>query len=434
MNVPQPVDVPAVGPGRFDSPLPLNTQWGDGIVNFVPDEARVRFRLEVGTGHETPEYLFEKAGPRARLRFQPSHTRAAIVTCGGLCPGLNNIIRSAFFELHHNYGVREVLGLRYGFLGLTPQSPLEPLTLSRDLVDHIHEDGGTMLGTSRGPQDAAVMVDWLVSRDVHVLLCVGGDGTQRGARKIADEARRRGLNLAVVGIPKTIDNDIPYVAQSFGYLTAVDRARDVLEGAHAEARSALHGVGLVKLMGREAGFIACGATLASQEVNFTLVPEVPLVLGGERGFLAALRRRLEARRHALVVVAEGAGQDLLTASAMLDASGNRRLGDIGPFLKQAILNDAASHGYPADVKYIDPSYYIRSARANSTDCLLCDHMARHAVHAAMAGRTGMIVGYCHDAFFHVPMAMVNEGKKRVDPEGELWRSVLASTGQPQRWS
>lgn len=427
--------VETLGPCTVSSPVRLESIPGAARARFVPDRARVRLHAEVDSGETWPEdVFFEKAGPREKLFFEPARTRAAIVTCGGLCPGLNNVIRSAFLELHHNYGVPEVLGLRYGYAGLNPATAQPPLRLTPDVVDDIHEDGGTILGTSRGPQPAEVMVDFLAQRGIHVLLCVGGDGTLRGAMAIAREAQRRGLPLAVVGVPKTIDNDVMYITRTFGVSTATEQARKVLDCAHNEAKSVFNGVGLVKVMGRDAGFIAAGATLASQEVNFTLIPEVPLRLDGPKGFLEVLRLRLEARHHAVVVVAEGAGQHLLAAAGELrDASGNKLHADIGPFLKQQILSYMRQAGLPVEVKYFDPSYVIRSVPANTDDAMLCDQLARHAVHAAMAGKTNVVIGLWYGIFTHVPIPLAVSAKKQVNPAGALWRSVLAATGQPMAW-
>jgi 6-phosphofructokinase 1 len=411
----------------------MSTVWGDHDANYTADGERVRYRIVENTGNDLPDLKFERAGARQRLFFEPKRTRAAIVTCGGLCPGLNNVIRSAFLELHYRYGVSEVLGIRYGFAGLNPAVAEPPLRLTPERVDHIHEHGGTVLGTSRGPQPVAAMVDYLADAGIDILLCVGGDGTLKGAQAIGDAATARSLPISVVGIPKTIDNDVMYVSRTFGVLTAVERARHILECAHMEARSAFNGVGLVKVMGRRAGFVACGATVASQEVNFTLIPEVPFALDGENGFLVHLRRRLESRRHAVVVVAEGAGQDLLPSAGERDRSGNLLLQDVGVMLKQRIVRYAQDEGFPIDVKYFDPSYYVRSVAANSDDAIFCDQLARNAVHAAMAGKTAMVVSFWNGAFMHVPIEMATSGSKEVDLEGPLWAAVLAATGQPKRF-
>lgn len=429
------ISVPILGPARFVSPLRRSTTPGDGLPKFVPAAQYVRHPLEWNTDQPVEEeILLERAGPRQEIFFDPQQVRAALVTCGGLCPGLNNAIRSAFLELHMNYGVPEVLGIRYGFRGLNPGTGDPPIPLTMERVEHIHQVGGTILGSSRGPQDPKVMVDFLVDQKIQILLCIGGDGTQQGAQKIFEEIQRRQVPLAVVGVPKTIDNDIRYCERSFGFTTAVAEAQKVLDCAHVESKGAPYGIGLVKLMGRESGFIAAAATLASQEVNFTFIPEVPFVLDGEVGFLAALQQRLLQRRHAVIVVAEGAGQDLLGGPMEeRDASGNIKLRDIGVYLKERILAYCADHGPEVSLKYIDPSYLIRSVPATSEDDILCDQFARNAVHAAMAGKTGMMVGLMHGAFVHVPWTLCVGQRSYVDEEGELWASVLAATGQPKRF-
>jgi 6-phosphofructokinase 1 len=351
------------------------------------------------------------------------------VTCGGLCPGLNNVIRSICRELN-TYGVNEILGIRYGYQGLNPAAGLPPIPLTPEVVEDIQTEGGTVLGSSRGNQPAPVMADFLLRNRIDMLFCIGGDGTQRGAHALVEEVRRRGHPIAIVGIPKTIDNDIMHVRSTFGFVSAVDRARDVLSCAHAEAHSHPNGIGLVRLMGRDSGFIAAMATLASQEVNFTLIPEVPFKLEGERGFLQALKDRIQKRGHALIAVAEGAGQDLLAGAVDKDASGNVLHRDIGLFLKDQITAYFKKQGMPINLKYIDPSYIIRSVPANSEDSVLCDQYARSAVHAAMAGKTDLIVGLWY-GFIHIPIAMATAQRKRVSPESLLWSSVISATRQPQ---
>ncbi len=427
----QRVEIARLGDAKFQSPLRRSTTPGDGSPKFVDEDCLVRSIMEVIADiPPSEELLFEKAGPRERIFFDPAKTRAAIVTCGGLSPGLNNVIRSAFLELKMNYGVEEVLGIRHGYQGLNPEVGAPPVPLSPEFVEGIHREGGTILGSSRGGQEARIVVDFLTSRGINILLCVGGDGTQRGAHAICEEVQRRGLPIAVVGIPKTIDNDVAFCDRTFGFTTAVAAAQEVINCAHVEAKGADNGIGLIKLMGRDAGFIAAAATLASQEVNFTLIPELPFSLEGERGFLEALRRRIQARHHAVVVVAEGAGQDLFAKSAgERDASGNVKHQDIGPYLKQKIVDYFNCHGPRVELKYIDPSYIIRSVSANCEDDVLCDQFARRAVHAAMAGKTDVLIGWIHGTFVHVPLTLVTSQKRRVNVEGELWASVLSTTGQ-----
>lgn len=418
------MNVTTLGEVRFPSP----------IAHAVSDQIRIPFQILRNAGALPDSDLeFELAGPRAKLFFDPKQTRAGIVTCGGLCPGLNHVIRSTFLELHHIYGVKEVLGFRDGYQGLDPARGQEPFVLTPDFVEDIHKEGGTVLNTSRGPVDVRVAVDNLIRRGVNILFTVGGDGTQRGSLEIFREAQRRGHPLSVVGIPKTIDNDVPFVSRTFGYLTAVEEAVKVITCAHMEAHSVQNGISIVNLMGRHAGFIAASATVASQDVNFCLVPEVPFALEGERGFLAALKQRVLNRAHAVIVVAEGAGQEMVNRASGCDASGNAKLGDVGPFLRDRVSEFFKAEKIPATVRYIDPSYIIRSVPADAEDAILCDLFARNAVHAAMAGKTGVVIGLLHDQFIHVPIELLATQRKRLDPHGSEWHSVLAATGQPAQF-
>jgi 6-phosphofructokinase 1 len=403
---------------------------------FISDEERIPEIIRRQPG-KAPEdgFLFELAGPREWLFFDPKQSRAGIVTCGGLCPGLNNVVRSLFRELHDGYGVPEVLGFRMGYQGLDPAHALEPFVLTHTMVDEIHKHGGTLLGTSRGPVNIDAAVENLILRKVDMLFCIGGDGTQRGAYALYEACKKRGHALSVVGIPKTIDNDVRYVSRTFGYLTAIDESRRVIDAAHTEARSVHNGISVVKLMGRNAGFVAAGATIASQDVNFTLIPEVPFCLDGRGGFLAALKQRVLERGHAVVVIAEGAGQDIFqTRSHATDASGNIKLQDIGLFLTRAIETFFAAEQVPITLRYFDPGYQIRSRPANCEDAVLCDQFARQAVHAALAGKTGLVVGFLHGVFIHVPTELIVSGVKQLDPEGLIWQAVLATTRQPTQFT
>ena len=402
-------------------------------VHFVTDDENVLYH---GKLQELESYLrdgkappyFEMAGPRERIYFDASKLKCGIVTCGGLCPGTNDVIRAVVLSLHYHYGVRTVFGFRYGYEGLTYRYGHEPLELTPAVVDDLHQQGGTVLGSSRGPQQVSEMVDTLEQMNIGLLFTIGGDGTLRGAQGIAEEIGRRGLRIGVIGIPKTIDNDISYIQQTFGFETAVSEATEAIYSAHAEAAGARNGVGLVKLMGRHSGFIAAFATLANSDVNYCLVPEVRFTLDA---FLQALKKRLEGRRHAVVVAAEGAGQDLLEANAERDASGNIRLGDIGTFLRDQINDYFKKAEMEVSVKYIDPSYTIRSMPANPHDSAFCLMLGHNAVHAGMAGRTKMVVGNWRAEFTHVPIAAAVSERKQIDPRGRLWTGVVSTTGQPR---
>ena len=415
------MNITTLGEPLFDSPLS----------SHISDKARVLFNVVIDPdAPPTEELLLEVAGPREKIFFDPKKTRAGIVTCGGLCPGLNNVIRSLVLELHHGYGVREILGFVDGYQGLDPWRGSEPIPLTPEFVEDIHKEGGSVLNTSRGPVDVSVAVDNLIRRKVNILFVVGGDGTQRGGAAIYKEASQRGHELAVVGVPKTIDNDVAFVSRTFGYLTAVEEATKAIDCAHTEAHSVHNGISIVKIMGRHAGFIAAGATVASQDVNFTLVPEVPFVLDGEDGFLAALEKRVVDRAHAVVLVAEGAGQHLMEGGTdERDASGNIKLKDIGQFLRDKIDAHFKAKGIPFAMRYIDPSYLVRSVPASAEDAILCDFFARNAVHAAMAGKTGLVIGYQHGKFTHVPVELLTKEQKKLDLNSPAWLGVLASTGQ-----
>ena len=401
---------------------------------FVNDEDRVLYHCtlkEAETCIDTCKSLpsFEMAGPREKIYFDPSKLKCGIVTCGGICPGLNDVIRAIVLSLHYHYQVNTVFGFRYGYEGISPRHRHVPLELNPKIVEDIHEKGGTILGSSRGPQDVSEMADTLERMNIRLLFAIGGDGTLRGAQAISEEIGRRSLKIGVVGIPKTIDNDISFVEQSFGFETAVSAARPCISAAHVEAKGARNGVGLVKLMGRESGFIAAYATLASSDVNFCLVPEVPFTL--ER-FLPVLKEKIKLSDHSVIVVAEGAGQDLLNRrDGARDESGNLRFGDIGLFLRDKIKAYFQDEGVEMHLKYIDPSYVIRSVPANPKDSVFCLLLGHNAVHAGMAGRTNMVVGYWDSEYTHVPIPMAVSERKRIDPNGRLWSSVVESTGQPR---
>lgn len=417
-----------LGPATVPSPL------RERGAHFARDERRILVAADtaqlVGGGEASP--AFEPAGPRELLFFAPASASCALVTCGGLCPGTNDVIRSLVLTLWHAYGVRRLLGYRYGFAGLNPESGFAPQALDPEVVHDIHTAGGTILGSSRGPQDPEVMADTLERDRVDVLYVIGGDGSLRGAAAIDAVLRARRLDIAVVAIPKTIDNDIAWIQRSFGFATAVNEAARAIVAAHTEAHGAINGVGLVKLMGRNSGCIAAHATLAHPHVNFCLVPEVPFDIDGPGGFLDCLQARLLARQHAVVLVAEGAGQEHLHGgSPRFDASGNLALGDIGVHLRDRIREHFAARNFVAEVKYIDPSYLIRSMPADSFDSALCLAFGQHAAHAGMAGCTGMLVGTWQSHFTHVPLALAASARQQLDANGEVWEQVLQTTGQPR---
>jgi 6-phosphofructokinase 1 len=433
------LSIKMLGSARIESPLAALLDTRQTTEHYVDEGDRVLLddtlsmvRARGGAVGDLPS--FEPAGPRRKIFFDPSKTRAGIVTCGGLCPGLNDVIRGLVRNLTYHYGVRRVVGFRNGYQGFIASYRYDLVDLTPGSVQDINVDGGTVLGTSRGPQDPREVVDCLERLGINILFVIGGDGTMRGAMQITKVIGECGSRIAVVGVPKTIDNDIPYLDQSFGFQTAFARATESIHAVTVEAKSTSHGIGLVKLMGRHSGFIACYAALARNDADVVLIPEVPFQLDGDGGLLRHVQRRVQDRGYAVVVVAEGAGQELLVGEeTALDASGNAGLRDIGTLLRRRFTEHFAAGGIPACIRFIDPSYAIRSVPANPYDSVYCVRLAQAAVHAAMSGRTEMVVGRWRRRFVHIPMALAVSKRNQVDPHGDLWMSVLEATGQPARF-
>ncbi len=421
-------NVDTLGECKISSPVRHHEFIAEGDRIYLTENASQLEYWEKRLGHKPS---FERAGPLAKIFHDPAWTRVGILTAGGLCPGLNNVIKGLVEILSYDYGIKTIYGIRFGYAGLSPRYGYQPMLLNPDIVDTIHEIGGTILGSSRGQQPTDEMVDTIVRMNINVLFCIGGDGSLRCARDIAEECRRRKLSISVVGVPKTIDNDLQFVGRSFGFETSVAEATDVIRAAHMEAKGAFNGVGLVKLMGRDSGFIAAYASLANPVVNFCLIPEMEFVLEGPDGILAALEKRFAAgKTHAVIVVAEGAGQKLMEGGDIRrDASGNVLKKDIGEFLKLRITEHFKHKGITNTVKYFDPSYMIRSVPAKGTDAIRCYTLARNAVHAAMAGRTNCVVGNVGEWYTLVPIKLATIDRQKVALNSDLWRSVMDATGQ-----
>lgn len=402
---------------------------------FIEDSERIIFSSQLkNLNHQlkTCKKLpaFEKAGARQKIFHHPEATRAAIITCGGLCPGLNNVIKGLVNVLEQDYGVRDILGIRYGYKGLTKKSTHEPIPLNSAVVDEIHKQGGTILGSSRGNQDPETMVNELQERKINLLFCIGGDGTLKGAQAIAEAANKRQANISVIGVPKTIDNDLGFVEKTFGFETSVQVASEIITSAHHEAEGAENGIGIVKLMGRDSGFIAATASLANSVVDFCLIPETPVRIDGPKGICAAIQHRLQQNNHAVIVVAEGAGQHLFKNNEnRIDASGNVLKDDIGELLKGEIAAYFKTNNMPISIKYLDPSYHIRSVSANAADAVFCYLLAEYAVHAGMSGKTNLVIGYWNNFFTHVPIHLATKERRMVELDSALWRGVVSATQQ-----
>jgi len=417
----------SLGNATIESPIQRCTGIADPY--FVSDQERILVNIDYKTCQEHSKTnwnpaSFELAGPRSNIFFDPSKVKCAIVTCGGLCPGLNDIIRSIVLELNFAYGVKNIQGIKYGLQGFIPKYQHELIQLSPDRVESIHALGGSILGSSRERQEIRAIVHTLDRLNIGILFMVGGDGTLTAANQVACEIEKNNLKISIVGIPKTIDNDIFMISKSFGFDTAVEHATTAIRSAHAEASGYPNGIGLLKLMGRYSGFIAATAALAQQDVNFVLIPEVDFDLHGPKGFLTALKKRLLERKHAVIVVAEGAGRKFFS-----NDPDNLKTNDVGLFLKEKISHFFQQQNTPINLKYIDPSYIIRSLPANSNDHAFCNFLGRDAVHAGMAGKSRLIIGYWNDRFVHIPLKLCAGKRKQIQPRSKLWASVLESTGQ-----
>ena len=418
-----------LGERKIASPL--------NIANFMADDKRLLFDCYLDSYAESKDrqgrpLSIELAGPRENIFFDPSLTRAAIVTCGGLCPGINDVIRSITMELFYRYGVKDISGIKYGFRGLIPECEHKLVRLSPEIVKDITSIGGSILSCSRGHQDIDKIIKSLSDHEIDILFCIGGDGTMRAVQEITAGIMKRGLKIAIVGIPKTIDNDLNLIQKSFGFDTAIAQTVHAIQCAHVEAKGAFNGIGLIKIMGRLSGHIAANAALAQNDTNFVLIPEVPFALHGKKGFLISLGKRIKSSGHAVVLVAEGAGQDLLRNAddpIETDPSGNLRLYDIGIFLKNKIEKYFQKINLEINLKYIEPSYLIRSVPANASDSIYCSSLGQDAVHAAMAGKTGLLVALMKDQYVHLPLSAA-VSRRKIDPQGNIWLRVLEATGQP----
>ncbi len=435
--------------GQANYPSPLKNTFSHN--NFI-DDTKDRILFDISY-EQLKKYLslnsiknklaipnFELAGPRENIFWNPEAIKVAIVTCGGLAPGLNNVVQSLVTFLHERYKVQSIFGVPYGYQGFTHDEETKRFyfgwhRLDALSVQNIDFEAGSVLGTGRGHSNPETIVDALMIREIDILFTIGGDGTLTGAHAIYEEIKKRNMPISLIGIPKTIDNDVLWVSKSFGFESSVGKAVEALRCAQSEARSAFHGVGLVKIMGRNSGALTATAAAAMNDIDFVLIPEVPLKLEGEAGLLNAIVRKVLDKGYITIAVAEGAGQDLFSEGEIQkDASGNIKLKDIGKFIQKEISAEFKKRNIELNLKYIDPSYILRAQTTTADDSVFCANLGQNAVHAAMTGKTGCMIGYAHERFTHVPLKAVTLGKKCLDINEPLWLSVLAATGQPSSWS
>lgn len=424
--------VPNVSP-MMSSAMYTSVYGGKGFIPqdaFVYPLSTVNYNITHGPEKESSDLEFIKGGPRSQIYFSPKKVVAAIVTCGGLCPGLNVVIREITYTLWQNYGVSKIYGIQYGYRGFYTYNWIE---LTPQTTKHIHKLGGTILGSSRGGFDIKKIMARIKSKGVNQIYIIGGDGTLRGASAIHDYVKQKKLEISVISLPKTIDNDIPIIDRSFGYQTSVEEALKAINSAETEAMSAEYGIGLVKLMGRAAGHIALEACLSQRSVNVLLIPEIKFELYGPKGFLEYVYRRLLNKHHCVIVVAEGASEAVLDADFPdlgVDPSGNKILPDIGTFIKSKIVKYCADKGLESTLKYIDPTYMIRTTASNAFDTQICAQLAYNSVHGAMSGFSGFCTGLVHNRCCYIPIDMLKQGNRRIKPKSRKWQRLLAATGQP----
>ena len=408
---------------------PLNRDVMSG--GFIQKEHFTKLGRVV-TADDGAKYI--KAGPRYHVALDNEKVKACIVTCGGLCPGLNVVIRELVMSLRYNYGVQDIFGIKWGYSGFYDDESWVRLT--PDDVKEIHTQGGTVLGTSRGGFDGQRIAAEMLKRGINMGFFIGGDGTHRGIKELTKIFRQKKEKVILVGIPKTIDNDIPIIDRSFGLDSAVTESVHVIRAANVEANCNPNGIGLVKLFGRSSGFVAMYATLAARDVNICLIPEVPFNLYGENGLLDYIFKRLEIKHHVVIVVGEGAGFAVkdydVKVSGKTDKSGNPVLPDIGVLLKEEIKKKAKELGIEINLKYIDPTYIVRAGPANSFDCNYCAKLAQNAVHCAFAGYTNFSIGIVNNHTCMIPIDKISqEGVvRKIKTSDSDYLMMLASTGQP----
>jgi len=414
---------------RFDAKVPMAARVASGVPYIhVIDDNNEGVLVDILVPADNEVTVYPRAGPRSSLFFRPSHVNAGIVTCGGLCPGLNSVIRDVTKSCFELYGVQSVIGFHGGFSGIFSM-PFERLTL--ESTQGIQNLGGTILSSARGGFDADRILNKLEDLRISQLFIVGGDGSMRGARELVVAITKRPWPVAIIGIPKTIDNDIGLIDHSFGFQTAVEETLRAVRAAKVEAACSINGVGVVQCMGRHAGYIAAQVTLASAEVDLCIIPEVPIAIDGSLDVLEHVIRVVEKKGHAVVVVAEGAGENLLGKSEEFDASGNRRLRPIGPWIKEAIAERLTMRGLGRQVRLIDPSYMVRSVAAYSVDSILCTLLSLAAVHAAMDGYTGVCVALVNGRSVMVPLDLIVEASPRkVDVCSRTYERIVSLTSQP----
>lgn len=389
----------------------------------------------------SPPPSFPEAGPRKELCFDPHRVKAAVVTTGGLAPGLNSVVHSIVDRHFNTYELNETLGgavygIYDGFRGLRDCASNSTTLNPKVTLDWLRQ-GGSNLGSIRfrDPQGEKHLVDEIAKSitqmAIDILYVIGGDGSQLIAHKVAQAVP----SISVLGVPKTMDNDVLWVRESFGFDTTVEQATHAINALHFEAQSTRR-VGLLQFFGAESGFVAANAALASGQVDLVLIPEAFNNLSDEQlqhywkmllGHLDDRVKRQAHMPHAIVVVAEGVETALVQQKS-------RKLGRKGDFLellKQDIAGKVRDRrGRCLEIFVNEPRHYIRSGAANAHDQIFCERLGALAVDNGLAGYTNCMVSHWLTEYVLVPLELVVQGQKSIQTSGMFWRQVETSTGQP----
>ena len=335
--------------------------------------------------------------------------RVGVLTGGGDCPGLNAVIRAIVRTGVAEYGY-EFIGFRDGWRG-----PLEGDTMTLDVpaVRGILPRGGTILGTSRtnpladsaaagGRSGLERIKDNLADLDVDALVAIGGEDT------LGVAAQLHGQDVKIVGVPKTIDNDLGATDYTFGFDTAVNIAMEAIDRLHTTAESH-HRAMIVEVMGRHAGWIALLAGMAGG-ANVILIPEQPFDIGQVCGWV---EHRFQTRYEPIVVVSEGAfpKRGAEVANLEVDEFGHARLGGVGQLLADEIEKRTGK-----EARTIVLGHGQRGGTPTAFDRVLATRFGVHAIRAAADGAFGAMVALRGTDIVQVPIAEATRELKLVPPE------------------
>lgn len=482
-------------------PLEIRGSFREESDTIIVD-ARSRYHCTSGGKNkcclENIGLTFPEAGPRENLVY-PMESRdgatdslqVGVLVSGGIAPGINAVIKGIVdrHTLYSNHAKEnddtsydlEIIGYRDGFSGLLSGSHIK---LNRKKVRDFANKGGSLLGTSRyhplldlddpGKRDSAVRDIISNLKDIDILYVIGGDGSMRAAHMIWTRAQRmhaegEASKLSVVAIPKTMDNDILWVWQSFGFMSAVEKAKQFVLQLHTEASSNPR-LGIMQLFGSDSGFVVTHAALASGVCDYVLIPEADFSMEVLCEFI---KKKLKSRYKrgqdgkspfGMILMAEtaiprdginspgckyiddpdvGLEKEEKIAIEKFIADGRRVQGQTQDALRRGGIK-IISRVVQKEIRQMKPGQYwekfrvftneprhlIRAIDPSVQDVIFGQRMGTLAVDNAMAGYTDFMISQWLTEYVLVPLKLVVLGRKRVPQKGIFWKSVLANTGQP----